>query len=101
MVLTRRRGGATAAGDLVRVIWVAHVPVTLTCVAAMISGVPFGAQIAWLSSSSNGWPLEVTRVAAVTHCAVTHGDGAPETLNAQPATTYGAAIITVGWPPTI
>ena len=59
---------------------------------------PFGAQIAWLSISTNGCPLEVTRVAATIHCAVTHGTGPPLTLNGQPATTYGAAIVTVGWP---
>ena len=37
-----------------------------------------------------------TRVAPVTHCAVTHGAGAPPAANGQPATTYGAAIVTVG-----
>jgi hypothetical protein len=54
--------------------------------------------MAWLSSSNNGCPLEVTRVAAVTHVAVTHGEGAPLTLNGQPATAYGAAMVVVGWP---
>jgi hypothetical protein len=47
---------------------------------------PFGAQMAWLSISSIGWPFDVTRVAAVIQVAVTHGEGAPLTLKAQPAT---------------
>ena len=33
------------------------------------SGVPVGAQIAWLSISTTGWPSTNTRVAATTHCA--------------------------------
>ena len=51
------------------------------------SGVPVGAQVAWLSCSSTGWPIEVTRAAAVVHCAVAHG-GAPATWpgSVQPAT---------------
>ena len=40
--------------------------------------------------------FEVTRVAAVTHWAVTQGTGAPETLKIQPAITYGEASVTVG-----
>jgi hypothetical protein len=51
-------------------------------------GVPVGTQIAWLSSRSNGWPFENTRVAHVTNCAVTHGPfAAGGGGNAQPATT--------------
>jgi hypothetical protein len=30
--------------------------------------------------------LDLIRFAALVHCAVTHGDGAPETLKAQPVT---------------
>jgi hypothetical protein len=67
-----------------------------------MSGVPVGAQTAWLSNSRSGCPSAVTRVAAVTHCAVTHG---PLPLGgggiAQPATTYGAVAATTGWPPTV
>jgi hypothetical protein len=59
--------------------------------------VPVGAQTAWLSCKSTGNPLEVTRTALVTHCAVTQGPLAGGT-NGQPATTYGAAFITMGWP---
>ena len=33
----------------------------------MMTGVPVGMQVAWLSNRSRGWPLEVTRVAAVTN----------------------------------
>lgn len=57
-----------------------------------------GAQMAWLSSSKTGKPLESMRVAPVTQLAVTHGLGAPETLNGQPATMYGVGCITIGWP---
>jgi hypothetical protein len=43
--------------------------------------------MAWLSSKSNGWPLEVIRSALVTNCAETQG---PLPFggggNAQPAT---------------
>src|SRR5262245_13439981 len=74
-------------------------PVTRVCVTAMISGVPVGAQIAWLSSNNNGWPFEMTRVAAVTNCAVTHGPlAAGGGGSAQPATTYGVGSVTVGMP---
>jgi hypothetical protein len=67
--------------------------------ATMSSGVPVGAQIAWLSKQSNGWPFEVTRVAAVTNCAVTQGPfAAGGGGSAQPATTQGPAMVTVGWP---
>ena len=54
--------------------------------------------MAWLSINTSGWPLEVTRVAATTHCAVTQGTGEPLTLNGQPAMVYGALITTVGCP---
>ena len=54
-----------------------YIPVTLICVTAGISGVPVGAQIAWLSSNKSGTPLLSTRVAEVTYCAVTHGPLAP------------------------
>src|SRR5216684_128193 len=76
-----------------------HMAVTRVCVTAIVSGVPVGAQMAWLSSSNSGWPFEVTRVAAVTHWAVTHGPfPAVGGGMAHPATRYGAAIVTVGWP---
>jgi hypothetical protein len=46
--------------------------------------------------------LEVTRVAAVTNCAVTHGPFAPGGGgSAQPATSHGAGIVTLGWPLTV
>ena len=61
-----------------------------------MSGVPFGAQIAWLSNNNTGIPPTKTRVAAVTHWPVTHGTGDPETLNGHPATAYGAGIVATG-----
>jgi hypothetical protein len=61
-----------------------------------------GAQMAWLSSKSSGTPFDKTRVAEVTHCAVTQGPlAAGGGGSVQPATTYGLARVTVGWPLTI
>lgn len=54
--------------------------------------------VAWLSISNTGIPFDKTLVAATVHCAVTHGTGEPDTLNGQPATAYGAACVTIGWP---
>ncbi|MGD2157013.1 MAG: hypothetical protein PVG32_09090 [Anaerolineales bacterium] len=64
-----------------------HCPLTRICVTRIFNGVPLGVQIAWLSCSSTGWPLALTRVAAVTHVAVTQGVGAPPVTYGQPATT--------------
>src|SRR6185312_7772690 len=82
--------------------WRPHIAVTRAWLATISSGVPVGAQIAWLSNSSSGWPLEVTRVAAVTNCALTHGPfAAGGGGSAQPATSHGAGIVTLGWPLTV
>jgi hypothetical protein len=65
-----------------------HVPVTRVCVTVISSGVPVGAQIAWLSSNNKGWPFEVTRKAEVMNWPVTQGPlAAGGGGNAQPATT--------------
>jgi hypothetical protein len=65
-----------------------YVAVTRVCVITTISGVPVGVQMAWLSSNKSGCPLDVTRVAAVIHCAVTQGPLAVGGGgNVQPATT--------------
>ncbi len=42
-------------------------PVTRTCVTVINKGVPFGAQIAWLSISKTGIPLDSILVEAVIH----------------------------------
>ena len=41
----------------------------------MINGVPLGVQMAWLLTTTSGWPLESTRVVPETgiHVAFTHG----------------------------
>ncbi|MDF3308901.1 hypothetical protein P3H15_28200 [Rhodococcus sp. T2V] len=65
-----------------------------------MTGVPFGAHTAWLSISTIGWPLDVTRIAATVHSPVTHGIGLVPVTKGQPAIAYGADISTVGWPPT-
>src|ERR1700741_2832288 len=80
-----------------------HVAVTWVCVEVIISGVPVGMQVAWLSSSSSGCPIDVTRVAAVVHCAVAHGGEVPLVIagNVHPATEYGAAMVTVAMPITV
>lgn len=63
-------------------------PVTRVCVTVIISGVPLGTQMAWLSSNRTGMPLEVILVAAVTQLAVTHGNGLPAgVVKGQAATT--------------
>jgi hypothetical protein len=41
----------------------------------MFTPVPFGAQTAWLSCNSKAIPPDLTRVAALVHCAVTQGVG--------------------------
>jgi hypothetical protein len=70
---------------------------TRVCVTMVSSGVPVGAQIAWLSKSNNGCPFDVTRVAAVTYCAVTQGPfAASGGGKVHPAITYGEVIATVG-----
>jgi hypothetical protein len=62
--------------------------VARVCVTVINSGVPLGAQIAWLLSTTNGCPLEKTRVEPTNHCAVTHGPfAAGGGGSAQPATT--------------
>jgi hypothetical protein len=74
----------------------AQIPCTLVWVAVMVTGVPFGAQTAWLSWSRTGAPRERTRVAPLTHCATTHGAGAPETVKGHPVTVCGALIVVNG-----
>ena len=64
-------------------------------------GVPVGVQIAWLSNSSSGKPLDVTRTDPMRNCAVTQGPlAAGGGGRAQPATTYGAESVMVGMPDT-
>src|SRR5690606_21825810 len=74
-----------------------YMPVTRACVTVIMSGVPLGVQIAWLSNSKTGIPLEVIRLAAVTHCAVIHGKGLPPgVVKGQPAIVYGIGCNTIG-----
>jgi hypothetical protein len=77
----------------IEVIWEVnvHVAMTRVCVTITFNGVPVGAQIATLVCVNTGCPLARTRVAATTHCAVTHGPFPPGGTNGQPATTYGTA----------
>jgi hypothetical protein len=74
-----------------------QIPFTRVWVAATLTGVPFGAQTAWLSWSSTGEPCERTRVAPRTQDAVTQGTGDPLTLKGQPVTLWGPAIVAIGW----
>ena len=61
------------------------------------NGVPVGVQMAWLSSNNTGCPFDMTRVAPVIHCAVTHGPFPAEGGGiAHPATVYGLSCITIG-----
>src|SRR4029079_1694172 len=81
-----RVGRAAASVEVRRIVELHHVPFTRTCVTTMVKGVPVGAQTDWLSCRRSGWPFDITRVAAVTHCAVTHGPLPAGGANAQPAT---------------
>lgn len=68
-----------------------------------MTGVPLGAQIAWLLCTSKGCPLERTRSVPVggSGWAVTHGPlAAGGGGNVQPTTAYGEVTSTVGWPQT-
>jgi hypothetical protein len=101
MVGLVRACGASARIEPVGKIEVRHhyIPVTLVCVTGGSSGVPDGAQIAWLSISNSGRPLLVILVAAVIYCAVTQGPfAAGGGGRVQPATTYRLFMGTVGWP---
>lgn len=75
---------------------------TRVCVARTSNGVPVGAQMAWPAWTSTGWPATSTRVAALTHVAVTHGplaiDGGG---SVHPATTHGAGNVVTGCPLTV
>jgi hypothetical protein len=63
----------------------------------MFTGVAFGTQMAWLSCNSTGTPPARTRMAAVTHWAVTQGKGMPAgVVNGQPAMVWGAGWVTTG-----
>jgi hypothetical protein len=64
-----------------------YIPFTRVWVTIMFRGVPVGAQIAWLSCKSTGWPMTFTRIEAVSHWAVTQGPLATEGGGSvQPAT---------------
>ena len=70
---------------------------TRVWVTVVTSGVPVGAQMAWLSMRSTGWPPASTLVDAVTYWAVTHGPFAVGGGgNVQPATTQGLVSVTTG-----
>ena len=59
-------------------------------------GSPGWLLVVWMIT---GLPPASTRVAPMTHCAVTHG-GVEVVESAQPATVYGVASVTTNWPPT-
>jgi hypothetical protein len=46
---------------------------TRVWVTTIISGVPVGAQMAWLLCTRRGCPFDVTLVVPLSHCAVTQG----------------------------
>jgi hypothetical protein len=65
----------------------------------MINGVPVGTQMAWLSISNTGIPLDRMRTDPVTNCAVMQGPfAAMGGGNAHPAITYGVGMFTMGCP---
>ena len=78
-----------------------QVPITRICVAITFSGVPVGAQMAWVVWRSTGAPPAKTRIAPTTHCAVTHGPLPAGGTNGQPTIAYGVGCVTMGCPPTM
>jgi hypothetical protein len=80
-------GCASAAVEIEWEVDIHYVPFTLTWVTTILSGVPVGTHIDWLSCNSTGTPPARTRVAAVTNCAVAQG-GTVVPVNAQPAIAY-------------
>src|SRR5664279_1403418 len=72
----------------------------MVCAATGKSGVPVGMQIAIPVMIATGCPCDNTCTAPTTHCAVTHGPLPASGTNAQPATTYGAAMVAMGMPDT-
>src|SRR5215471_7175065 len=70
---------------------------TRVCVTRIMRGVPVGAHIEVLDCTTSGWPFDNTRVDPVIQVAVTHGPlAAMGGGSAHPATTNGAAMVTVG-----
>jgi hypothetical protein len=65
-----------------------------------MSGVPVGVQRATPVMMTTGWPREVTRTAPTVHWPVTQGPLPAGGTKAQPATTYGAAMVVMGMPET-
>lgn len=75
---------------------------TRGCVTMISSGVPVGAHTDVLLCTINGCPLDNTLRVPLSHWPVIHGPlAAGGGGNAQPATTYGVVITTVGWPLTV
>jgi hypothetical protein len=96
-VIVSRRVRSTAA--IIKTEWIihlTHVAVTRVWVTITFNGVPVGAHTARLVCVNTGCPPASTRVAATTHCAVTHGPLPPGGTNGQPATTYGGACVVTG-----
>lgn len=51
--------------------------------------------------TTRGWPLEVTRVVPVIHCAVTQGGMKAAGMPGHPATIQGAEMTVEGMPPNV
>jgi hypothetical protein len=75
---------------------VTHVAIARIWASTGMSGVPVGTQVATPVMITTGWPIEVTRTAPTSHCAVTHRPLPAGGANVHPATMYGAAIVAIG-----
>ncbi|WP_156241514.1 hypothetical protein [Microbacterium oryzae] len=62
----------------------------------MFTGVPFGAQVAWLSIMSTGCPPALTRIDADVQVAVTHGMGLVPVMKGQPEIVCGVGWVVMG-----
>jgi hypothetical protein len=77
-----------------------YIPFTRNCIITTFKGVPVGAQMAWLSCSNTGTPIELTRVAAITQVAVVQNGAGMEACG-HPAMAYIQVCVTMGCPPTL
>src|SRR5918992_4473863 len=75
----------------------AHVASTRGCALIGSIGVPVGMHVEAPIMVASGVPPATTRTAPLSHWPVTQG-GVSVPVSAQPATAYGEAIVTAGWP---
>jgi hypothetical protein len=63
-------------------------------------GWPVGKHVELPDWMTTGTPVDITRVAPTVHWPVAQG-ALPPLASAHPATTYGVAMVVIGWPDTV